>query len=136
MAKKKASEDITRFSFRLEADAAEELQRQAMEAQISRHLHARDLVVAALYAQDEQKHDFKMLRTDVSQMRADLKILRNLADEVKKLRTELGRDSEEAKLLAELRRDLATSVNLLLVKAGKLTQQDALKWVQKTLASK
>ena len=136
MAKKQAPEDVTRFSFRLDQEAAEELQRQAKQAGTSRHIHARDLVTAALYSQDELKHDFKMLRTDVSQIRADLQLLRKLRDEIKSLRGAVTAESNEAKLLTKLRSDLATSVNLLLVKAGKLSKEDALRWVQRTLGNK
>lgn len=105
----KRNTDPTHITFRLDPATAGRLEQLAREANRSPNLYARDLVTLALTAEDEVQHELALLRVELARTRA--------------LIEPLGR----------LRGDLASAVNLLLVKAGKLTPDQADRWVRQTL---
>jgi predicted transcriptional regulator len=106
--KKPTSEysDPTRVSFRLDDETAAELARLATEADTSPSLYARDLVVATLAVQDEQLQEQRLIRHELATV---------------------------AETLRKFRGDFASSMNLLLVRAGGLQPGEAQDWVRQTL---
>jgi len=101
--------DATHITFRLDPATAGQMERLAAEADQSPNLYAKDLVTTALTAGDEMRHELALLRVEVAKARAAIE--------------PLGR----------LRGDLASSINLLLVKAGQLTPEQADRWTRQTL---
>jgi hypothetical protein len=128
----KPSTDYTRVSFRLDEEAADELARMAKEAGKSHNLCARDLVRAGLFGSDELRHETRMLRIEVGNLRTDY--LQRLAKLQKVIENLLALQQVDAeKQFNMFRGDFASSVNLLLVKAGQLEPAQAWEWVQQTL---
>jgi hypothetical protein len=109
---RKAATDPTRVSFRLAPELAAELARKANEARTSTGRYARDLVSKALFQLDEKEQDIRMVRIELT-------ALPRLLD-----------------LLQTLQTDLATSVAILLVNAGKLQPDQARQWVKQALLPK
>ena len=101
--------DATHITFRLDPATAGQMERLATEAGQSPNLYAKDLVIAALTAGDEVRHELALLRVEVAKSRAAIEPLGRLPG------------------------DLASSINLLLVKAGKLTPEQADRWTRQTL---
>jgi hypothetical protein len=104
--------DPTRISFRLDPEIATELARRAEEAGMSRGQYARDLVCASLLQRDEQHQDLRIIRVELSRLAKVLDLIRGV------------------------RSDLASSVRILLVNAGKLQPDQAHRWVEQTLLPK
>lgn len=105
----KSSVDTTRVSFRLSEQAADALGRHAEECGKSHGICARDIVVSALTADDEDRLEIQLIRAELAEIRRELAVVR------------------------KLRTDLASAVNILLVHAGKLEPDDAREWVNETL---
>lgn len=101
--------DPTRISFRLDADTAAELARQAEAAGTSPSLYARDLVLSRLADRDETRQELRLIRHQLGDLRAD------------------------ADLLRRIRGDIVSCALVLLVNAGKLERQEAEQWVRQTL---
>lgn len=83
--------------------------------------------------------ELRELRSDVIKLTAQISQVGNEAgieqvlDELEELKSNLKSWRVVAKLLGLLRDDLATSVNILLPHAGKLTPEEARSWVHNTL---
>lgn len=107
--KRPRQSDPTRVSFRLDTQIAEELARRAKEAGKSPGVHARELLLEALFEHQERRHQLSLLRSDMTRLATSLDTLRALPG------------------------DLAASVTVLLVYAGKLTTEQARQWVRQTL---
>jgi hypothetical protein len=208
--KQRDAVDATRISFRLSPEVAAELAEQAVQAEMSPNLFARDLVTSSLAEPESQAHELEMLRMELVRIRAAVSAANELHEEIESLPArivdELNEDTARSdeqrlaidaackqivslcdmlraadeqrqqqleKLVAELaaarsvlsaaepngaafvtlcaevmsmgvevqqlrklRGDLATSVNLLLSNAGKLTPEQARKWVEQTLLNR
>lgn len=109
MAKKK-KDDTRNISFRLTNEAvAAELRRQAeASAAESPSLYVRQLLTEALTRPDSDRQATESIQNQLAEIRHDIQ---------------------------ELRDDLSSAVNLLLVKAGQLTEDQARAWCEKTLVS-
>jgi hypothetical protein len=107
--RRKTSTDPTRVSFRLDSELAAELARKAHEARKSTGQYARDLVSRVLFHLDEQEQEINILRVELTALPKVLDLVRTL------------------------RTDLASSVAILLVNAGKLRPEQARQWVRETL---
>lgn len=110
--RRKTTTDPTRVSFRLAPELAVELSRKAEEARTSTGRYARDLVSKALFQLDEQEQDIRLVRIELATLPRLLTLLQTLQT------------------------DLATSVAILLVNAGKLQPEQARQWVKKALLPK
>ncbi len=108
---------------------------------------SRDASGEAVPALAEEIHngiggEVRELRSDLAKFTAQVSQASDQAgtdqilDELEKLAEGVNRMRSVAKLLRSLRGDFATSVNILLVHAGKLSQEDARNWVQNTLGGK
>ena len=93
---RKNTSDPTRVSFRLNPELAAELARQAHEARKSPGQYAREIVSRALFRTHDQEQETKMLRLELA-------ALPRVLDSIRALRA-----------------DFASSVVILLSKAGKL----------------
>jgi len=82
----------------------------------SSHRHARELLKTVLMSEDTESHDLRVLHQEVAQLRQRIERL----------------SSQEGHLIS-LREDLATSVHRLLIEAGRVDPDEALRWVQETL---
>ena len=107
--KKTTPADATRVSFRLDAEAAAELARKATEEGQGHNILARELMLAGLTRPSEDAYDLDLLRVDIANIRVQLEQVR------------------------KLRGDFATAINLLLVKAGQLSIDQAEAWVRREL---
>jgi len=151
MAKNKVTaEELARISFRiLDHDTALELANQASALGISRHEYARDLVTAGMTAANEHLHEMQMLRTEILDLRSEMKLLRQcqedqsedaavdipeeLLADLHELACNVSRLRKLERLLRKLRIDHATGVNVLLPNAGQLTPAESRSWVKKNL---
>ena len=148
--KQKNSEDVTRISFRiLNDETARELDKRAKSAGQSRHDFARDLVMAGMTAIAEERHEIRRLRTELANLGAEIKSLRELQQELlqvpetpipeelvgelHQIAVDIERLKRVPRLLQTLRHDHATGVSLLAANAGKLTPEEARQWVLNTL---
>jgi hypothetical protein len=98
--------DATRVSFRLDDNTAAELGRRAGDAGTSPSLFARDLLVAAMAKREEERQEDRLGRHELVSLRTQIKLLRG---------------------------DFASSVAIMLAKAGKLQPTEANDWVRRTL---
>lgn len=107
--KRTSATDPTRISFRLDPEVGEELARRAKQAGKSPGVFARELFLEALTHVEQQQHQLAIIVQEMTRV----------APALEKLHTLPG--------------DLASSVAVLLVHAGKLTPSQARQWVRQTL---
>ena len=149
----KNSEELRRISFRIRDDeTARELDKRAKAVGMSRHDFARDLTMAGMTALAEEQHEVRMLRTEMANVGAEIRSLRELQEELlqvpentfpeelmvelHQLATDVRRLASLRKILQKLRHDHATGVHMLAVNAGKLAPDEARQWVENTLLEK
>lgn len=117
----------------------EEICRLRAELQASRDLPSEAVREVAEEIHNGVGAQVQELRSDLAKLTAQVSQASDEAgtdqilDQLERLAGSLKGVRPVGKLLRLLRGDLASSVNVLLVHAGKLTQEDARTWVQNTL---
>ena len=108
-------------------------QRQAIDAACKQLIG----VSGVLRAADEQRQQqLDTLAAEFAAIRSALSAAENQREAVVTLCAEVVSMGVEVQQIRKLRGDLATSVNVLLPNAGKLTPQQAKAWVQQTLLNR